>query len=426
MKNNFSARMTILIFILSALVFSRNAEQPNIVLIMADDMGYEVPGYTGGTSYHTPNIDQLAKTGLRFTHCYSAPKCSPSRVTIMTGRYLFRTTQQWGHIPADEITFGHILESAGYKVALAGKWQMALLGDDPLHVRKMGFDQSCVFGWHEGPRYHAPFIWQNGSRLENVGQRYGPDVYVEFLIDFIATNQNVPFFAYYPMALAHDISDDFQPPPPPGPDGRYPTYQELIAYMDKNVGRLVTALDSLGLRENTLILFTTDNGTPGQFITSIEDGQFIRTPVISKIGNQDIPGGKTQLTDAGTHVPLIANWPGQTPSGKICSDLIDFSDFMPTLAELAGAKMPADRMIDGRSFAAQIRDIKGNPREWVYNEIEGRAWIRNHRWKLYEDGRLYDMTSDPLEQSPILPTNDDMKSSAMRRLFKSELQNLKN
>jgi len=426
MRSILSIVAILLSMILNIPVLSQDTQQPNIVLIMVDDMGYEVPGYTGGTSYQTPNIDKLAKTGLRFTHCYSAPKCSPSRVTIMTGRYLFRTTQQWGHIPADEITFGHILESAGYKVALAGKWQMALLGDDPLHVRKMGFDQSCVFGWHEGPRYHEPFIWQNGSRLENVEQRYGPDVYVEFLIDFIAKNQNVPFFAYYPMALAHDISNDFQPPPPPGPDGRYQNYQELIAYMDKNVGRLVAALDTLGLRKNTLILYTTDNGTPGQFITSIEDGQYIRTPVISKMGDQDIPGGKSLLNDRGTHVPLFANWPGQIPSGRMCSDLIDFSDFMPTLAELAGAKIPADRMIDGRSFAAQIRDKKGNPREWVYTEIEGRAWIRNHCWKLYEDGRLFDMTSDPLEQSPILPANDDLNSSAMRTFLKSELQNLKN
>ncbi len=412
-------------FTFNSMLFSQTSSKPNIVLIMADDVGYEVPGYTGGTSYNTPNIDRLAATGLRFTNCHSTPKCAPSRVKIMTGRYMFRTTEEWGHIPATEITFGHILKAAGYAVALAGKWQMALLGEDPLHVRKMGFDQFCVFGWHEGPRYFDPYIWQNGVRLTDISHRYGPDIYLDFLINFISENRNRPFFAYYPMALAHEISDDFQPPPPPGPNGSYQSYRELIDYMDHNIGKLVMALDSLEVRENTLILFTSDNGTPQDFITSIQNGEYIRTPITSKMGDQVITGGKGLLTDLGTHVPFIANWPDQTPAGKICSDLIDFSDFMPTLAELAGGVLPSDRIIDGRSFASQIRGNKGQPREWIYNQFEGNAWIRNHRWKLYTDGRLYDMTSDPLEQAPILPEEDDQNSAAIRQKFEQELETLR-
>jgi arylsulfatase A-like enzyme len=399
--------------------------KPNIVLILADDVGYEIPGYTGGTSYDTPNIDSLAETGLRFTHCYSTPKCAPSRVKIMTGRYMFRTTEKWGHIPETEITFGHVLKEAGYTVALAGKWQMALLGNDPLHVRKMGFDQFSVFGWHEGPRYFNPYIWQNGVRRTDVSHRYGPDVFLDFLIEFISENRNRPFFAYYPMALAHDISNDFQPPPPPAPNDRYQSYRELVEYMDKNVGRLVAAIDSLGLRDKTLILFTSDNGTPQKFITSVLNGQYIRTPITSRIGDQEVIGGKSLLTDGGTHVPFIANWPGKTPAGKICSDLIDFSDFFPTLAELAGGVLPLDRIIDGHSFASQIRGNKGQSREWIYNQFEGNAWIRNHRWKLYTDGRLYDMTSDPLEQIPILVEEDDQRSSAIRQQFEQNLETLR-
>ncbi len=427
MKNCFVIIFIIFIFFLvfNATLFSQTFLKPNIVLVLADDVGYEIPRYNGGTSYNTPNIDRLAETGMRFTNCHSTPKCAPSRVKIMTGRYMFRTTEQWGYIPPNEITFGHVLKSAGYAVALAGKWQMALLGNDPLHVRKMGFEQFCVFGWHEGPRYFEPYIWQNGVRRTDVSQSYGPDIYLDFLIKFISENRDGPFFAYYPMALAHEISNDFQPPPPPGPDGHYQSYRELIEYMDHNIGKLVVALDSLGVRENTLILFTSDNGTPKDFITSIQNSEYIRTPIISKMGNQVITGGKGLLLDWGTHVPFIANWPGQTPAGKICSDLIDFSDFLPTLAELADALLPSDRIIDGKSFASQIRGKKGPGRQWIYNQFEGNAWIRNHRWKLYTDGRLYDMTSDPLEQMPILPDVDDDTSATIREQLGKVLEGLR-
>ena len=414
----------ICLFAFNPAFFSQPSAKPNIVLILADDVGYEIPGYTGGTSYNTPHIDRLAETGMRFTNCHSTPKCAPSRVKMMTGRYMFRTTEEWGYIPPTEITFGHVLQSAGYAVALAGKWQMSLLGNDPMHVRKMGFEQFCVFGWHEGPRYFDPYIWQNGVRRTDVSQLYGPDVFVDFLIDFISSHLNGPFFAYYPMALAHDISNDFQPPPPPGPDGRYQTYRELIGYMDHNIGKLVATLDSLGLRENTLILFSSDNGTPKEFITDIQNGEYIRTPISSKMGDELISGGKGLLTDRGTHVPLIANWPGQTPAGKICSNLIDFSDFLPTLAELAGAALPSDRVIDGRSFARQLRGKTGPARPWIYNQFEGEGWIRTHRWKMYTDGRLYDMSSDPLERMAILPEADDDASASIREQFGKALAEL--
>jgi arylsulfatase A-like enzyme len=381
-------------------------QKPNIVLIMADDVGTEVLGCYGGTSYNTPNLDRLAETGLKFTNCYSTPKCSPSRVKIMTGRYQFRTTEQWGHIPQNEITFGHVLQSAGYATALAGKWQMILLGDDPDHVRKMGFDKNSVFGWHEGPRYHDPYIWQNGQLLKNTAGKYGPDLYCDFLIEFIKENRNKPFLAYYPMTTAHDISNDLITPPPTAPNGRYQTYKELIEVMDTQIGRLINTLDKLGLRENTLILFTTDNGTPQNFITRFEDGKYIKDPVFSKKGDVIIPGGKGKMTDAGTHVPLIANWSGKTPAGKICADLIDFSDFMPTLADLANAEMPEEVIIDGKSFAAQIQGKKANPREWIFNQYEGDAWVRTKEWKLYRSGSLFNMSKDPLEQNPAVPGSE--------------------
>jgi arylsulfatase A len=268
-------------------------------------------------------------------------------------------------------------------------------------------------------------IYQNGKIRDDVEDQYGPDVYCEFIIDFIKRNRDKQFIAYYPMALAHDISNDFNPPPPPGPNGRYETYKEMIEYMDKVVGRIVKALEQLKLREKTLILFTGDNGTPRKYITGIEDGKFIREPIFSVVGDSTIRGGKGLLTDSGTRVPLIANWPGTTPAGLICDDLIDFSDFMPSLAELAGASLPSNVVIDGTSFVPQLKGQKGNPREWVYNEFEGKAWIRTKRWKLYRNGNLYDLNTDRTEEKPITSEADSEITKEIRKKLQILLNSLK-
>ncbi|MHC4618953.1 MAG: sulfatase-like hydrolase/transferase [Planctomycetota bacterium] len=401
-------------------------KKPNIVFIMADDVGREVLGCYGGTSYNTPNLDKLAATGIRFTHCYSSPVCAPSRVKIMTGRYNFRNYVKWGHIPPTEITFGHVLKDAGYATALAGKWQMCLQKRDPHHVTKMGFEQNCVFGWHEGPRYYGPLIYQNGVLRQESEDKYGPDIFCRFLIDFIKQKKDKPFLAYYSMTTAHAISNDLQTPPPTGPLGRYQTYTELVEYMDVLIGRIVSTLDELDLRENTLILYTSDNGAPPEFITKVVDGKYVEEPIVSKVGDKTVIGGKGKLTDAGTRVPMIANWPGTTPAGKVSDDLIDFSDFMPTFAELAGAELPQHVTIDGRSFAPQLMGQKGNPRQWAYCRWSGEAWARTKRWKLYRDGRLYDALNDPLEESPILPDADTPETSAVRTQLQAAFDSLKN
>jgi len=398
---------------------------PNILLIMADDLGIDVLSSYGGQSYSTPNIDHLAATGLRFTHCYSAPMCAPSRVKIMTGRYAFRTTREWGYIPPDEITFGQLLGQAGYKVALAGKWQMALLKDEPDHIAKMGFPENIVFGWHEGGRYYNPLIYENGKVKTGVENQYGPDIFCNFLIEFMERNTDRPFLAYYPMALAHEISNDFKPPPAVGPHGRYDTYKEQVAYLDKLVGRLVATLDRLDLRERTVIMFTGDNGTPRQFITKIEKGDYIREPVFSLFCDTLIQGGKSSMTDAGTHVPLIANWPGVIRQGSISDELIDFSDFMPTLAELAGTSLPEGVTIDGKSFAPQLRGEKKTRRDWIYNEFRGEAWIRNKEWKLYRDGRFYHLLNDPFEKHDLEGTVLGRTAVAMRENLQGQLNKLK-
>jgi len=396
-----------------ALALSAAADtRPNVILIMADDLGVECLGSYGGTSYATPNLDALAESGTRFTHGYSTPKCSPSRLNIMTGRYGFRMPQVWGHLPDDEITFGSVLRDAGVKTAVAGKWQMALLKDNPRHPQEKGFDESSLWAWHEGPRYWQPMIWQNGVlRQEDIADRYGPDVYTEFLIDFMRENKEGPFFAYYPMCLPHFAKMDGLYVEPVGPNGRYQTYKEMVEQMDRLVGEIVRAVDDMGIRENTLILFTADNGTPNK-IVSMRDGE-------------EVKGGKAMHTNAGTHVPLIASWPGTTPKGSVCDDLIDFSDFMPTFAELANATLPADRVIDGRSFLPQLKGQPGSPRSWVYTEFEGLGWIRDKDWKLYTDGRFFDMKADPEEERPLEGEALEGRAAAERATLQAALKDLR-
>jgi arylsulfatase A len=408
------------------------ADLPNIVLIMADDVGVDALGCYGGESYETPRLDALAAGGMRFTHCYSMPVCHPTRITLMTGRYPFRTgNPKWGSFPREEErnTFAHVLKNAGYATAVAGKWQICMMKNDLDHAQRLGFDESCLFGWHEGARYYAPLIYQNGKLREGLEDRYGPDVYVEFLIDFIERNREKPFFAYYPMALCHDVTDDLKDPVPFGPEGHYDTFRKMAEAMDVRVGRLIDALDRLGLRENTLVLFTTDNGTPKSYIHSAEPNpdpkkkdKYIRIPVVSKQNGKDVPGGKGSLTNGGTNVPLIASWPGKIKPSQVAADLVDFSDFLPTLAEVTQADLPAGIKLDGHSFASRLLDGQPSPRSWAFAEHGKKYWVRDHRWKLYGDGKLFDVSTDPREKNAI--TEQSAEAAAARKRLGAVMRSL--
>ena len=307
----------------------------------------------GGESYRTAHIDDLAAESVRYQRAYAMPACHPTRICFLTGQYPRRLgNPQWGTFPqsAEKRTLPQLLRSAGYATAIAGKWQLCMLGDDPDHPHRLGFDEYCLFGWHEGPRYYEPHIRQNGQLRDDVRQRYGPDVYVEFLSDFIMTNRSRPFFAFYSMALCHAVTNDLETPVPVGPTGRYQDYGEMVAAMDDRVGKLLDVLDAHDLRRETLVVFFTDNGTPRRNIDGVRDGSLVESPVSSVRNGLEIPGGKGQLTDAGTRVPLIIRWPGRIEPGSVSNDLVDVSDFLPTLAELAGAKLPQGVCLDGKSF----------------------------------------------------------------------------
>ena len=379
------------------------ADKPNIVFIMADDVGDQAIGCYGGTTFATPRIDQLAETGLRFRHCYSFPVCHPSRIAIMTGKYPFRTgSRAWGTFPSQEeaTAIGHALREAGYATAVAGKWQLTMLGDELDHPHRLGFDEYALFGWHEGPRYYRPLIYQNGKVRSDVADRYGPDVYVEYLIDFMRRHRERPFFAYYPMALAHDVTDDLDKPVPLGPQGHYDSYKNMVEGIDERVGRIVDALEDLGLRERTLVLFTADNGTPRSYYYSAQGDEMLREEIRFEADGVAVEGGKGELTDAGTRVALIANRPGVIAGGQVVDDLVDFTDFLPTFVELAGgAARPG---LDGLSFAGRLNGGEPGPRKWAFTDHRGQRWVRNQRWKLYDDGRLFDMSRGRIEESAVL------------------------
>lgn len=393
------------------------AERPNFVVILADDVGQECLGCYGGESYDTPNLDRLADSGMRFEHCYSMPMCHPTRLTLMSGRYPFRHGDvAWGTFPkvAESVTFSNILAEAGYTTAVFGKWQLELLRNVPDHAARLGFQHSDLFGWHEGPRYYEPMIYRNGRIRDDTLGHYGPDLYVRALIDFIKENRTRPFLAYFPMALCHDVTDDLDAPVPHGPLGRYDSYAEMVEEMDRSVGRIVAALNALQLREKTLILFVGDNGTPQRMIIRAREGRLIRVPVVSRQSGRDVHGGKGTLKDTGTRVPLIANWFGTIRGEQIVHDLVDMSDFWPTLLQLARVR-PPNLTVDGISFASRLTGGEPSAREYAYSQGKsGASWVRTATWKLYDDGHLIDMLSDPDESSPISAEHDTLEQRNAR------------
>ena len=442
--------------------------KPNIIFIMADDLGYECLGCNGGTSYKTPHLDALAAGGVRFTGAHCTPLCTPTRVQVMTGQYPFRNGWPMGiwTLPrAKQVldpklpNFAHVLKAAGYATAVAGKWQLARFEDHPNHARQCGFDEHCLWTWLYGPgggknppRYWKPYIWQNGKLNEDVQKDdvFGPDVCTDFLIDFMRRNKDKPFFAYYPMLLTHlplvptpanrgQAAAGKAGPKKKAKDPRL--FAGMVEYADALVGRIVAALDKLGLRENTLIVFTGDNGTP--------------RGITSRMGRRVVKGGKGSMADTGSHVPLIANWVGtatkaapldtpvavrgvsngaplDTPvavrgvsNGAVCDDLVDFSDVLPTFADAAGAAVPRGHTLDGRSFLPQLRGRTGNPRDWVYIQLGKRWAVRTKQWKLHSSRRLFGLTADPLEQSPILPEADTPQSAAARKALRAALKQIR-
>lgn len=381
-----------------------SAEKPNIIFILADDLGIGNVGCYGADHFKTPRIDQLARGGVRFTHGYTVPLCGPSRAAILTGRYAFRTgavNQDMTGLmkPSGETMMPKVLKQAGYATASIGKW-----GQLPLAPADFGFDEYLTFTgsgvyWNtqaKGRKYTV-----NGEKRTLRDNEYLPDVMHRHVIDFITRHRDEPFYLYYPLSHIHA---EILPTPDSPPDSR-DLYADNIAYMDKLVGMLVDELERQKLREKTLIVFFGDNGTGGVYADR------------STVDGRRLSGQKGSMLEGGALVPLIVNWPGTTPEGKVSPDLIDSSDFFPTFAELAGTKLPQNTLIDGRSFAAQLHGEKGQTREWIFIELGNQWYVRETGWKLNRSGDLFDMSHAPFEEKrAAIDTKDPVAISARKRL----------
>jgi len=365
--------------------------KPNIIVILADDLGIGTMGCYGSDTFKTPNVDALAAGGIRFTTCYSAPNCGPSRALMMTGRYGFRTGMTGNDKPAvahleagqeSEVMIPKVLKSRGYATASAGKWSQV-----PLQPADWGFDE-YIRTKGSGSYWLTPernTYTINGEEKDWPEGQYMPDLTERFVFDFIDRHKAGPFYVHY--SLAH-IHTDILPTPDSKPNSD-DLFSDNVAYMDKLVGRLMAELDRQGLREKTLVIFTGDNGTYGTEAAR------------STIGGRELCGAKGMLLEGGSRVPLVASWPGHVPAGSVCNDLTGLVDFLPTLAELAGADLPGGQPIDGKSFAPQLLGERGTPREWVFVML-GRHWyVRDAGWKLTDTGELFDMRDAPFAEHAV-------------------------
>ena len=245
----------------------------------------------------------------------------------------------------------------------------------------------------------------NGKQVDLPKDVYLPEIMHQFAADFVEKHKDERFFLYYSMSHMH------------GPIVRTPDskdgadkdqlYTDNVEYMDKLVGKLMAELDRNGLRENTLVIFTGDNGT-ARF------GEALAT-----VDGKPISGKKGSMLEGGSRVPLVASWPAAMPKGKVNNDLTDFSDFFTTFADLAGADLPDGTKFDGHSFAPQLRGEKGEPRDWVYVELNGRSYVRDGKFKLTGDGEMFDLSQAPFKEMPVdRDTNDAAAKQARESLQK--------
>jgi arylsulfatase A len=413
------------------------SSKPNIIYILADDLGFAELGCNGGDAYKTPNIDALAAGGVRFTHFYTAPLCGPSRSLILTGRYAFRTGATNQDACANlvrtgakaEVMIPTLLKKAGYATAMIGKWgQLSPSGspaewgfDYDLHFKGSGiyWNSTVVKGMTpDGAVRGNPDPYTlNGKTLKLGDKQYMPDLLHRHVVDFLEANQKQPFFLYYSMSHVHG---EILPTPDsvPGKAGAKgeeraaELYRDNVVYMDKLIGKLLTELDRLKLRDNTLIVFMGDNGTA--------KAQSDR----ATIGGKRLEGEKGSMKEGGGLVPFFINWRGVASVGKVNSNVADASDLLPTFAEVAGVPVPTDRVMDGKSLVPYMKGETTVLRPWVYNQLGPNWYVREAGWKLNQAGELYDMKNAPFSETLVPAESKDPAAVAARTRLAAALAQL--
>lgn len=391
----------LLAVVLGLLVRSVAAEKPNIVLVLTDDTGLSRISCYGGGPFKTPELDKLAATGLRFERAYSMPICGPSRAALLTGKYPFRTGAVDNNTSVIDVkkhtTLALAMKQAGYVTCTIGKLGQIAPEDDMEAPGRLGFDEYMLWMGRGTPdRYWKPRYHRNGQIVQGNENEYGPDLTHDFVVDFMKRNREKPFFVYYSAVLTHF---PFGRTPDSTDDTKH--VQDMVAYMDKQMGRLVTDLEKLGLREKTILIFTSDNGPQGNPLGTIRGAKMV--------------GAKGDVQEGGVRTPLIVNCPGRVPAGKVCGDLTDFTDLFPSVLELAGAKVEAEWKLDGRSVAAQMLGERGTPREWVYAQHGRQYFMADQQYKLYGDGRFVDIADSPVAEKAI-ESPDEAAGAAKKRL----------
>ena len=392
-------------------------ERPNVIVIMADDIGAEGLGCYGSTIYTTPHLDRMASEGIRFNNAYATPLCTPTRVMIMSGLYPNRTGYralmgkgEGVRLVPEVRTFAHDFRDAGYATAIAGKWQLGKFDEYPDQPVEHGFDEYCMWTWvYEGKkssRYYGPQIYRDGKVTNGDAEDFGPDDYRDFVLDFIDRKKDEPFLVYFPMALVHspfinppdlkkraesNFTDDL--------DKQTRAFGHMITYMDQVVGDIMAKLNEHGLEDNTLVLFTGDNGT--------------HKSITSKLPGMDLKGGKGSMTEAGSRVPLLAWWPGQIKPA-VRDEFFCLVDVLPTIHSIADIEL--NRKVDGMNLSHLLVGGEGSNRERVLINYGRGFFVRESRFRLNQDGKLYDIpiTSDASRYSEAVTTDPTHDSDRIR------------
>lgn len=394
-----------------------DTSRPNLVVILADDIGVECFGSYGSSHYATPRLDKMAEEGMRFTRAHAQPLCTPTRVQLMTGLSNVRNYAAFSVLRRDQRTFAQDLQAAGYRTFVAGKWQLygaehyseAFRGKGTL-PESAGFDEHCLWQVDQlGSRFWQPLLRINGKNKQFEGpDDYGPELVTDHILDFMERHAKEPFLVYYPMILVHN---PFEPTPDSADrkqQNKQKNFDDMVSFMDLNVGRILDKLRELGIHENTLVLFMGDNGTNKAITSPWKDGGSYK-------------GGKGSTTRFGTHVPMFAWGPTRVPSGQTCDRLVDTTDFLPTLLEAAGISL--SRPTDGVSFLPSITGGTPNTKTHIFSYYfprpekgEPTTFVMNADYKLYADGRFYNLRRDPDERQALNPPTGKKAISAREQM----------
>lgn len=411
-KNSIKARMFFIVFACFIMLHMHAQNRPNIIFILADDVGYSVPAINGGQSYSTPFIDSMARHGMNFTRCETSPFCSPSRFLFLTGKYNFRNYSNWGYMNNKEKTIANVMQDAGYATGIFGKLQLQYSNTT---MQNWGWDYHIVFELTEDTmayrRYKNPVLKENGYRIPDsvTTNKYCDDILTQKIYNFIDSNNNSrPFFIYYSMSVGHS---PYSPTPddaafaswnPKSGISDTSFFPSMMRYMDKKVGLILQWLKAKGLDKNTIVFFSGDNGIPYDIYYNAD-------------GVNNIRGEKGFATEGGTHVPLIAYWPEHIQPGSINDDLIDFADILPTFAEAAQViDLSQYGILDGRSFYPALFGQPYTANQQLFNHYSAHPgltkllrWVRNKTYKLYDStgtlqsGNFYNIANDKNEKTAL-------------------------